>query len=156
MKRWTCKPRLSALTLATLAALASPLLSAQEVTPNTGMYVGISAGESQSTIDNVRITQSLLGSGLTTNVFSEDRRDPGYKAYLGFPINPYWAVEAGYFDLGRFGFNATTTPAGTLTGTTRIQGLNLDLVATLPITERGRRLRRHAGQLHRHGRCHPE
>jgi len=136
MKRWTCKPRLSVLTVAALAALASPLLGAQEVTPNTGMYVGISAGESQSTIDNVRITQSLLGSGLSTNVFSEVRRDPGYKAYLGFPINPNWAVEAGYFDLGRFGFNATTTPPGTLTGTTRIQGLNLDLVATLPITER--------------------
>lgn len=135
MKHWTCKPRPSALTLAALAVLASPLLGAQEITPNTGMYVGISAGESQSTIDNVRITQGLLGSGLTTTTLSEDRKDPGYKAYLGFPINPNWAVEFGYFDLGRFGFNATTAPAGTLTGTTRIQGLNLDLVATLPITE---------------------
>ena len=66
MKHWTCKPRPSALTLAALAVLASPLVGAQEITPNTGMYVGISAGESQSTIDNVRITQGLLGSGLTT------------------------------------------------------------------------------------------
>ena len=136
MKHWTCKPRPSALALAALAALASPLLGAQEVKPNTGMYVGISAGESQATIDNIRITQELLSSGFATTGMSEDRRDPGYKAYLGFPINPYWALEAGYFDLGRFGFTSTTTPAGTLTGTARIQGLNLDVVATLPITER--------------------
>lgn len=133
MKRWTFKPCPSVLALATLAALTSPLLAAQEVKPNTGIYVGVSAGESQSAIDNARITQDLLGSGFT---LSENRRDTGYKAYVGFPITPNWAVEAGYFDLGRFGFTASTTPAGTLTGTARIQGLNLDLVGTLPITDR--------------------
>jgi OOP family OmpA-OmpF porin len=45
-------------------------------------------------------------------------------------------VEAGYFDLGRFGFDGVTSPVGTVMGTTRVQGLNLDLVGTLPITER--------------------
>ena len=123
-------------TLLALAMLASPMLYAQEVTPNTGLYMGISAGEAQANLDNARITQGLLGSGLTTNSMSEDRKATGYKAFVGYPINPNWAIEAGYFDLGQFGFTANTTPAGSLSGVARIKGMNLDLVATLPITER--------------------
>lgn len=120
-------------TLLALAMLAAPLAHAQEV--NSGMYVGIGAGESRANIDNARITQGLLGAGLTTDSLSEDRRGTAYKAFLGFPMNPYWAVETGYFDLGRFGFTANTTPSGSLTGNARIRGLNLDLVGTLPITD---------------------
>jgi OOP family OmpA-OmpF porin len=133
MKKLNFHPRP---TLLALAMLASPLLHAQEGATNTGMYVGISAGESKAHIDNARITQSLLGAGLVTDSLTEDRKDTGYKAFVGFPINPYWAVETGYFDLGRFGFTANTTPAGSLTGSARIKGLNLDLVGTLPITDK--------------------
>ncbi|MGV1045721.1 outer membrane beta-barrel protein [Limnohabitans sp.] len=133
MKKLNFHPRP---TLLALAMLASPLLHAQEDATNTGMYVGISAGESKAHIDNARITQSLLGAGLVTDSLTEDRKDTGYKAFVGFPINPYWAVETGYFDLGRFGFTANTTPAGSLTGSARIKGLNLDLVGTLPITDK--------------------
>lgn len=100
------------------------------------MYMGISAGEAKTHIDQARISQGLLGAGLTTDSFTEDRRDTGYKVFLGLPIHPNWAVEAGYFDLGRFGFTANTTPAGSLTSSARIKGLNLDLVGTLPIAER--------------------
>jgi OOP family OmpA-OmpF porin len=130
MKKLNFRPRP---TLLALAMLAAPLAHAQEVNP--GMYMGIGIGESRANIDNARITQGLLGAGFTTDSLSEDRRDTAYKAFLGFPINPYWAVETGYFDLGRFGFTANTTPAGSLTGTARIRGLNLDLVGTLPITD---------------------
>lgn len=133
MKRLNLQPRPS---LLVLALLASPMvLHAQDTSPNTGMYMGISAGESKAHIDNVRITQGLLGAGLTTDSLTEDRKDTGYKAFVGFPINPFWAIETGYFDLGRFGFTANTTPAGSLTGSARIKGLNLDLVGTLPITD---------------------
>jgi len=133
MKQPTFKPRLQ---LLVLAMLTSPWAHAQEFSNNTGMYIGISAGEAKTHIDQARISQGLLGAGLTTDSFTEDRRDTGYKAFVGFPLHPNWAVEAGYFDLGRFGFTANTTPAGSLTGTARIKGLNLDLVGTLPITAR--------------------
>lgn len=123
-------------TLLALAALASPWLHAQEVLPNTGLYMGISAGESRAHIDSGRIAQGLLGAGFTTDSLSEDRRDTGYKAFVGFPLHPNWAIETGYFDLGRFGFTANTTPAGSLTGTARVRGFNLDLVGNLPITDR--------------------
>lgn len=133
MKRWKFKHRPMVL----LAAMvASPALMAQGFRTDTGMYLGISAGEARSHIDNSRITQGIIGSGATIDSLSEDRRDTGYKAYIGFPFHPNWAVEAGYFDLGNFGFTANTTPVGTLSGSTRIRGLNLDLVGSLPITDR--------------------
>ena len=119
-----------------LAFLVSPGLLAQGLNAHTGIYLGLSAGESKARIDSERIRQGLLDQGLSTSTLTEDSRDTGYKAYIGIPIHPNWAVEAGYFDLGRFGFNATTAPVGGLTGSARIRGLNLDLVGFLPITER--------------------
>ena len=133
MKRWVFNQRP---VLLAVAALASPWLQAQQAATNTGAYVGIGAGESRAHIDNARITQGLLGAGLSTDSLTEDRKGTGYKAFIGIPMSPNWAVEAGYFDLGRFGFSANTTPAGTLTGTARVKGLNLDLVGTLPVTDR--------------------
>jgi OOP family OmpA-OmpF porin len=119
-----------------LALSVSPGLYAQDILPQTGIYMGLGVGESQASIDSERIRQSLLNQGLGTNSLTEDRSGTGYKAFLGFPIHPNWAVETGYFDLGRFGFNASTTPLGGLTGSARIRGLNVDLVGTLPITDR--------------------
>jgi OOP family OmpA-OmpF porin len=119
-----------------LACLVSPGLLAQGLNAHTGLYLGLGAGESKASIDSERIRQGLLGQGLSTSTLTQDGRDTGYKAYVGIPIHPNWAVEAGYFDLGRFGFDATTTPIGGLTGSARIRGLNLDLVGFLPITER--------------------
>ena len=136
MKRHTSHPRVSLLTMALLAVCASSGVQAQSTFNNTGMYVGISAGESKSKFDNGITAQSLVGAGVTAGALTEDERGNAYKAFIGVPLSPNWAVEAGYFDLGRFGFDAATSPAGTVMGTTRIQGLNLDLVGTLPITER--------------------
>jgi OOP family OmpA-OmpF porin len=121
--------------LLALAALASAGVQAQEPAMNTGLYMGISAGESKAHLDNPLISQNLLGSGATVNAVTSDQKGTGYKAFVGFPMNSNWAVETGYFDLGRFGLDATTLPAGTLTGSSRIKGLNLDIVGTLPITD---------------------
>lgn len=136
MKRHLSHSRASLLTLALVAVFASSGVQAQSTFNNTGMYVGISAGESKSKFDNGATAQSLVGAGVTAGALTEDERGNAYKAFIGVPLSPNWAIEAGYFDLGRFGLDAVTVPAGTVTGTTRIQGLNLDLVGTLPITER--------------------
>ncbi len=129
-------PVLTRIFLWPLAFLVSPALLAQGLNAHTGIYLGLGAGESKARIDSERIRQSLLGQGLSTSTLTEDGRDTGYKAYVGIPIHPNWAVEAGYFDLGRFGFDATTAPVGGLAGSARIRGMNLDLVGFLPITER--------------------
>src|SRR4029077_202025 len=81
-----------------------------------GWYGGLSIGESKAKIDDARITDSLLGSGLTTTSMSNDTHDTGYKLFGGYKFNKNFALEGGYFNLGEFGFTSTTNPAGTLSG----------------------------------------
>jgi OOP family OmpA-OmpF porin len=133
MKNHTFKPRA---TLLACLILTAPCAFAQSSIDNTGMYMGIGAGESKAKFNHDAAVQNALGAGVAAGPLSVDQRGNAYKAYLGFPISPFWAIEAGYFDLGRFGFDASTTPAGTVSGTAKVQGLNLDLVGTLPITDR--------------------
>ncbi len=121
------------LSLLTLALMAAPLAMAQY---DSGWYAGANYGVTEATIDDDRITSGLLGSGLTTTSIADDDRDRGYKLFGGYQYNKYLGVEAGYFDLGRFGFVANTVPAGTLSGDIKVKGFNLDLVGTVPVTER--------------------
>ena len=116
--------------LAALAAIASSWAVADDL----GWYSGVSVGQSRAKIDDTRITSSLLGGGFTATSISDDNRDTGYKLYGGYKFNRNFALEGGYFDLGRFGFTATTVPAGTLSANIKLQGLNLDAVGILPIT----------------------
>jgi len=118
--------------LAVLAACAAPLAVAQ----GTGWYGGASVGRSAATIDDGRITGGLAVQGLATTGLVDDDRDTGYKLFGGYQFTPNLGVEAGYFDLGNFGYRATTVPAGTLSGDMRVKGLNLDLVGTLPLAGR--------------------
>ena len=117
--------------LAALAAIASPFAVADD----TGWYGGVNVGRSSAKIDNANITSNLLGGGLATSSISKDDSDTGYKLFGGYKFNRNFAVEGGYFDLGRFGFTATTVPAGTLNGNIKLKGVNLDAVGILPITE---------------------
>ena len=119
--------------LAALAAIASPFAMADD----TGWYAGVNVGQSRAKIDDARITGALVGGGITTTSITDDNRDTGYKLFGGYQFNRNFALEGGYFNLGTFGFAATTAPAaGTLNGRMKIQGLNLDAVGILPITER--------------------
>lgn len=117
----------------TFAALASPAAMAEDA---LGWYGGANVGRTSATIDNPRITSGLAAGGLTVNSISDRDRDTGYKIFGGYQLNRNFAVEGGYFDLGKFGYTANTTPAGSVSGDMRVRGLNLDLVGTLPLSER--------------------
>lgn len=114
------------------AVMAGSYAMAQD----TGWYAGANIGQSRATIDNDRISNELLGSGLTMTSISNEDSDRAYKIYGGYQINKNFALEGGYFDLGQFSFNAATSPAGTLSGNIKLRGFNLDAVGTLPITEK--------------------
>ncbi|QAU35493.1 outer membrane beta-barrel protein [Janthinobacterium sp. 17J80-10] len=124
-----------ALGLIALAAITSPFAMADE-TNQAGWYAGANIGQSRATIDDARISSSLLNGGFSSSTITDDDRATGYKVLGGYQLNRNLALEGGYFDLGKFGYTANTIPAGTLTGNAKIRGLNLDLVGILPITEK--------------------
>ncbi len=119
--------------LAGLGTLLAASASAQE---GGYYYGGLSIGQSRAKIDEERITANLLGAGLTTTGMLKDEKDTAYKLFGGYQFNRNFALEAGYFNLGKFSFSSTTVPTGTLDGRIKLQGLNLDLVGTLPLTGR--------------------
>jgi OOP family OmpA-OmpF porin len=103
---------------------------------NSAWYVGGGIGRTRANIDDQRIINSLKENGASSVAFDSSERDTAYKLFFGKQMNKYFAVEAGVFDLGKFGFNATTTPAGTLNGNVGFKGLNLDVLGQMPLSER--------------------
>ncbi|WP_234030382.1 OmpA family protein [Undibacterium sp. 14-3-2] len=103
---------------------------------DSAWYIGAGIGRSKATIDKDRLTRSLSENGATNVLFNGSDRDDAYKLMLGKQMNRYFAIEGGYFDLGKFGFDATAMPAGSLNGSASFRGLNLDLVGQLPLSER--------------------
>ena len=114
------------------AALASPAVMAQD----SGWYGGANAGRSSATIDDERINGGLINRGFRSSTIVDDDRSTGFKVFGGYQLNKNFAVEGGYFELGKFGYTATTVPAGTLNGNIKLRGLNLDLVGIVPLTDK--------------------
>ena len=123
-----------ALGLAGLASLNAPVAAAAD----SGWYGGLNIGLSKADIDHGRIESQLRASGvgLVTTSIDDDDEDIGFKLLGGYKFNRNFAVEGGYFDLGEFGFTAQTLPTGSLTGSAKFKGLNLDAVGILPFTEK--------------------
>jgi OmpA-OmpF porin, OOP family len=118
--------------LMALGLAAGPLAMADD----SPWYVGANLGQARAKIDDPSISNGQLQNGFVITSISDDDNHSGYKLFGGYQVNSNFALETGYFDLGSFGFDATTQPPGTLHGTTRLRGLNFDLVGILPITER--------------------
>lgn len=115
-----------------VAAVSSPPAAATQ----DGWYGGISIGRSEASISEERIRAELTAAGRTMTSIDEDHQDIGWKLFGGMKFNKHFALEGGYFNLGKFGFTATTSPTGTYTGSAKVQGVNLDAVGILPITEK--------------------
>jgi len=113
---------------------------------NSAWYAGAGLGQGRAKIDDERIGRSLTANGASLESFTTDQRDLGYKVFVGKKFNRYFAVEAGYFDIGKFGFQATTSGNGNLRGETSFRGVNLDLIGYLPLTPRLSALARVGGQ----------
>ena len=134
-------------TLGALSVMAGALLAAQSaqaqdntfINPdwaNSAWYIGAGVGQSRANIDEPRLRASLAANGETVTGFAKDQRDTGYKLFVGKQLNQYMAVEAGYFDLGKFDFQSTTSGNGVLNGQAGFRGVNLDLLGQLPLSQR--------------------
>jgi len=124
--------RLRLLAVASFAVVCSTSVMAQGA---PGFYVGGSVGPTRAHFNNDAYNNLARNNGFAINSSSVDNKDTGGKVFGGYQFNPNFAVEGGYFDLGRFDYSGVTS-GGTYRGNTRSQGLNLDLVGTLPLSDR--------------------
>ncbi len=130
---------LGLIALAVLGTVSSSWAMAQDET--TGPYIGGNIGRTRADFNNDSINQTLTGQGLTVRSNTEDNSGTGYKLFGGYQLNRNFAVEGGYFDLGKSSYTVNATrniggAPGTFNGETRVRGLNLDLVGMLPLSDR--------------------
>ncbi|WP_374046051.1 OmpA family protein [Massilia sp. R2A-15] len=134
--------KIGALSAIAFAVLASQAAWAGEDTfinpdwANHAYYIGAGIGQSRVNIDDQRLKASLTANGATLGSFTTDERSTGGKLFAGKQLNQYFAVELAYFDLGKFGFNSTTSGGGVLNGNVGFRGGSLDLIAQLPLSQR--------------------
>ncbi len=128
-------PVLSLVTTACLSCLGTSSALAQQGMSEAYPYVGVSVGRAKANVDESNIATAVTGPGITHTVTGSDERRTGYKVFGGYQMNRYFGVEAGYFSLGKSTFTTTTVPAGTLNGELRVEGFNLDLVGTAPLSD---------------------
>ncbi|HUW75172.1 MAG TPA: outer membrane beta-barrel protein [Gallionella sp.] len=125
-------------TAGALGLVGCVVMSSAFAADDTFWYMGGNIGQSKAKIDDARITGSLSGAGLPSSI-SDDNKGNAFKLFGGYQFNRNFALEGGYFNLGEFGYTATTVPpalAGTLNGKIKLQGLNLDAVGMLPLGDK--------------------
>lgn len=124
--------KLGMVSLAVLGATAGAQSFAQ---PVPGWYLGGNVGRTQTDFEHAPMYTVPLAAVRSVR---DDDSDTAFKLFGGYQLNRNFAVEGGYFDLGKYsyGYTAGPAPLGTFNGETRFQGLNLDLVGLLPVTEK--------------------
>ena len=99
-------------------------------------YVGASAGKSDIKFDDAAQSDQFLDLGFDNPRTTSSNRDTGFRAFGGYQLHKYVAAELTYVDLGRFNFRTDVTPTGTLSGLTKISGVELSVLGTVPVTDR--------------------
>jgi len=130
------------LSLMLISTFAAPCAFAQyasdsDAEPHSAAwYMGAEVGRSKAKIDDQAITNALITDGATSTSINNDTRGTGFRIFGGYQFNDYVALEGGYVDLGKFGYTATTNPAGTVNGIIRLKGLDLGVIGFLPFTDK--------------------
>jgi OOP family OmpA-OmpF porin len=130
------RPTLHLLALASLSALCATSALAQD---HNYYYGGLSAGPTRGKFNEEGISSILLQGNATPisrTGLTLDQRDNAYRVFLGYQFNRWFGLEASFFNLGKYHFQATTSPAGVLNGEMKVQGGGLDAVAALPLGDR--------------------
>lgn len=126
--------------------LAAASLPAAAGAAEAYWYLGASVGQSSIDATSSEIEQGfLVDDGFVATGTSLDDTDTGWKGYLGYRFNRFFALEGGYADLGEAFFNTTIVaappPVDLLTpfpirGTATADGVLLSAVLHLPLGDR--------------------
>jgi OOP family OmpA-OmpF porin len=128
----TLQWRFASLVRSMIVLIAAVLLAPAALASDTGFYVGLDLGLSQyPNNEEVRVAPDLvlLGSGS-----SLDYEDTAWGVRAGYQVNSYFAVEAGYIDLGESsGTLGGGTPGSSARFTLSGSGPTLALVGKWPL-----------------------
>jgi len=114
-------------------ALASSQIAAGA---EQGWYAGANLGQTDADMDSSGIVAQQRADGFTNIRLENDDDDIGFKVYAGYQLNQYIALEGGYFDLGKFGYKTFMDRSSVFTSDTKLRGVNIDLVAMVPLSEK--------------------
>ncbi len=82
------------------AAFANPLMAETTTDYSSGWFMGGNIGISTANVDEDKITQNI-----TNYSYTDHESNLGYKLFGGYQFNKYFALEGGYFNLGKFDYS---------------------------------------------------
>ena len=111
--------------VAALASAAVPAMAQWMAPQQQAWYLGAGAGGSHLNRSGNDIT-GIPNAQLDTN-------ETAYTVRLGYKFSPYWAVEAAYYDFGKYNFHGSLPGAGNIDGEAKAKSAGVNLVGILPI-----------------------
>jgi OOP family OmpA-OmpF porin len=112
------------------ALFAAWMLNA--VAQDSGVYVLSSLGSGDSSGQG-EVKRAFEGAGLTRVESSVDSAKPASKLQLGYRLSDHFAVEGGYFDLGKASYRVTTDQRVGADVALKISGWSLSGLGVLPL-----------------------
>lgn len=97
-------------------------------------YAGATAGESRTKINGDSLRTQFLDFGYSDAQTQTDPRGTTFRTFGGYQLSRYFAIEAGYADLGSSSIRASVVPNGTFERRIKTTGFDLSVVGILPIT----------------------
>ncbi|MDQ6619301.1 MAG: outer membrane beta-barrel protein [Pseudomonadota bacterium] len=117
------------------AAVASALCALAS-TASAQWYFGGQVGQARGGPEAGHISESLVRDlGFFSASTSTDRSSTSWRAFAGYEVLPWLAVEGAYVDLGKSRWASTVTPPGTIGASLRSDAWTLGLAAHYPFTQ---------------------
>lgn len=115
--------------------LVAALAAGSAASAHAQFYIGGSVGRSDISIDGADFADQFLDLGFDSATTKTETKDTAYRIFGGYQFHKYFAIEAAYVDLGRFSYDTTVVPDGTLNARSTIEGAELSAVGLLPLGE---------------------
>lgn len=113
-----------------------PILLSGTVTPVLAgdLYLLGAVGQSRFDVAQSTIDKALRSAGARNVSSSTDDNDTAYKIQLGYQLNPYFAIEGGYVDLGKATYTASFN-GGSAKASIKASGINIAVLGMFPVSE---------------------
>lgn len=125
--------------LAAMTVLQSSPACAEEAAgwgwADSAWYLGAGVGRSRASLDDEAIARIWTTAGSGPVTMNSERGADAYKLFIGKQLSRNFAIEGGWFDLGKFGFNAGSSSLGTFSGNDTVRGLNMDMLLQMPLSQ---------------------